>query len=363
MSIITLNSVRVDAHSFRVTLNLLQNSECCPDDVRDVVRTLEVRLKWNRHLLSPADAETLYSEVDNGLVGRALAEWSVDTSRMRDWCFPEWRPDYTDWWDGSTRRCDCALCGHKDNRYEFPLVNSANGREIWTGSTCIVKYGVVVDGDGCAESALKRLREAMGRSKRAQSRHEWREAYPDHAEDMATIERALPIANRKYVPWRLWSAKEDGVVILPPNYDSQRRVFGKWARAAVKYYTKHGFLTAKRTEDLYMIVDGKPVPGAMVERARSIVALWERAIANDPEEQRKKKAKEFWTAFIRDNPRMNDYQRSRVDYWARRGYAPEDLYSRNKALMEEIRSANAAKKTRKTTKTATAKKLAKLPWS
>lgn len=362
----TINSVRVDAHSFRVTLNILQHSDCCPDDLAEVIGRLQNEHGWNRHLLSDDDAEVIYSDVDNNLVEKALREWDVQTARMRDWGFPTWQGFEPAWWDGHSHSTDCRLCGHKDNRYEFPLVNGVNGKEIWTGSTCIVKYGVTVDGDGVAESALKRLRECMGVSKKAQTRHEWQEAHPEHEADMEAIEKALPIANRRYISWDIQRAvDEDGNRILPQNFDSQRHAFGKWARAASKYYRKNGYLTAQRTEDMYTMIGEEWKPGRMMERATSIVALYDRATANDPREMKRRAARNFWSQFKTENPVMNDYQRSRVEYWESRGYMLDDLYSRNRDLVDEIRKANSASGRRQSAKRAdsTSKKIAKLPWS
>lgn len=362
----TINSVKVDAHSFRVTLNILQHSECCPDDLADVIARLE-KGGWNRHNLPADDAEVIYSDVDNDLVVEALKEWDVETARMRDWGYPMWQGFAPDWWDGHSHSTDCRLCGHRDNRYEFPLVNRKNGREIWTGSTCIVKYGVTVDGDGVAETALKKLRECMGVSKKAQTRDEWQAAHPNHADDMATIEKALPIANRKYLPWEIRRAvDEDGNRILPANFESQRNALGKWGRAATKYYRKNGYLTQQRTDDLYHDAgDNQFVEGQMLARARSIVALWDKATEHDPREMKKRAARNFWSQFKAENPVMNDYQRGRVEYWEGRGYMLDDLYSRNRELVEEIRKANSAtgQTAARANDRANAKKRAKLPWS
>ena len=38
----------------------------------------------------------------------------------------------------------CELCGKPENVYQFRIVNSVTGQQIWTGSTCILKFGVKV---------------------------------------------------------------------------------------------------------------------------------------------------------------------------------------------------------------------------
>ena len=202
---------------------------------------------------------------------------------------------------------------------------------------------MTVDGDGCAETALAKLRGCMGQSKKAQARHEWEKAHPDHAEAMATIEAALPITNRKYIPWGVRGAvDESGTRILPMNFESQRKALGKWARAASKYYSKNGHLTPQRTRELWTErPDGTWGDGEMLVRARSIVADWERATANDPREVRAQASRAFWGRFIADHPHMNRYQRSRVDYWMRRGYLLDDLYESNRSLVTEIEQQHA----------------------
>ena len=175
----TINNVAADAHGFRVTLNIISQSTNCPPDLKAVVETLRDDHNWNRHKLSKVEMESIYAHLDSEVCGHALGEWNVESHRMRDWGFPFWRSDHTEWWDGEHRAVDCQLCGHRDNRYEFPLVNLKTGEEIWTGSTCIVKYGVTVDGDACAETALKKLNSMKKKSKTAQTKDAWEKAYPD----------------------------------------------------------------------------------------------------------------------------------------------------------------------------------------
>lgn len=336
----TINSVKSDAHSFRVTLTLLRKSTVCPIEVGDLIDTL-VENNWNRKTLNKLQWEILYTHLDNDLCAAALSEWDVETHRMRDWGFPFWRSDYKEWWDGQTRKVDCRLCGHRDNRYEFPLVNVKNNEEIWTGSTCIVKYGVTVDGEACAEEALGKLRAIMGKSKKAQTRHEWRAAHPDSDAVIAKIEEALPVCNAQYITWRIKKAcDDDGTQILPWNFDSQRRLLGKWARATVKYYKKNGYLTPQRTDDIYVSTGKKSVPnGAMARTAAEIRESYDRA----KECSGGKHIREFWENFIAEHPHMTTDQKDRILIFKERNQAEWALYRSGTALVEKIRTQHAEK--------------------
>lgn len=372
--IATLNNVDSDAHAFRVTMNLTGHSQCCPDDLKEVITKLIEEYEWDRRKLTPIELEVIYANMDAQLAADVLEEWDVESLRMRDWGFPWWREDHHEWWDGHSRSVDCRLCGHRDNRYEFPLVNRVNGAEIWTGSTCIVKFGVTVDGDGCAETAIAALRAQMGLSKKAQKRAEWVAEHPDAEEMIALVEEALPIANRRWIPWQVRQAVDDyGHRILPNNFESQRRLFGKWARATVKYFHKNGMLTPKRTHELWEMTSEVTEADGSVSRtwaagdnarvAKWIVAKWEAATQHDP----RAKAERYWADFARKNPVMTDFQREQVASFGRCGYRPDDLRPWNVRVVREIQAANGGAKPVATAETKAAEeekkaKLAKLPW-
>ena len=330
---VTINGVKADAHAWRVTLNILRHSTNCPLDLEVIVDRLAGELNWNRHGLTTIELESLYAHLDSDLVSAAVAEWNVETHRMRDWTFAYSRRDWREWWDGETLKVDCRLCGHRDNRFEFPLVNDSNGNEIWTGSTCIVKYGVTVDGDACAETALAKLRDLMGKSKKAQTRHQWREQFDGLHE--AAIERIRDAAalDRRYMRWDVRRS-------LPADWRSRMKEFGKWGRAAVKYYDKNGYLSPQRTSELWE-VDGNSISdGEMLLKAAALVEQYVYARDNSDGS----KAKIYWTKFISDHPNMNDYQRGRIQMLSDRGYTREALRSWNLEIVREIEEQHAAPK-------------------
>lgn len=55
-----------------------------------------------------------------------------------DWVFTEKAQDR-----GSARVC-CGLCGHRNLRYVFQVRNQRTGLQMWVGSSCIQKFGLVV---------------------------------------------------------------------------------------------------------------------------------------------------------------------------------------------------------------------------
>lgn len=308
-----------DAHTRRVTLNLLQHAACCPEDVRITVERLEAA-DWKWNTLSDVELETLFARVDKPLVDKAVAEFKVDLNGIIDhyWRRHEDRKNA----DGVAW---CRLCGQPHVRWEFPLRNVAQepgGRDVWTGSTCIEVYGLRVDGAATAEAALQALRGAITQAKDRVTAHEWQLEHPDAPAEIATLVEATTYLNVYY--WRLPEAQR---ARLPRNWGHQPgdKGFISEVRAVAKYHRGHGFLTPKRTDDVYR-------PGGLLERAKAIVARW--TASKDGTEL--PPADDEWTRFIAANPGMNDYQRGRVRYFQQQGYSRSQLYEHNRRLIEEI---------------------------
>jgi hypothetical protein len=101
-----------DAHTRRVTLNLIRASTVCPDDIVAIVDAL-AESGWDWTKLTRADAEAIYGLVDDKLVELAKAEFAADTTTVVD--LGRHRrdaPQFIDE-DGDTF---CPLCGHKHLR-------------------------------------------------------------------------------------------------------------------------------------------------------------------------------------------------------------------------------------------------------
>lgn len=301
--------IEAGAHAFRVTLHLVSESSDCNPALRKTVARW-ANNDWKRSALTTIDHEVIYTYCDDATVTRAAAEWDVDTSRMRDWGFP---PAYAEWHTGA-RTTDCKLCGHKNNRFEFPLVNSVTGKEIWTGSTCIVKYGVTVDGDGCAETALATLRSKIAASKRRQSKAVWIDQNPEAPAMIKVLTAAKPFASRKYLPWGIRDARDDsGAQIWTRDLEVRRKRVGKWIRAVTKYYEKHGMLTPQRTASL----------DATTTLVADMLVAYKQAEARTP----RALAEAEWTAFgAKYDKIMTPIERSMILRFGKQGYSRDRLY-------------------------------------
>ena len=215
-------------HDRRVTLNLLRLSSMCPAELRWSLDKL-ASLGWDFDALDRLDYERIFGHVTEPLAKSAAAEFEADPSSIID-----------------HRSCDaeCKLCGQRHIRFEFLLRNKAGGRDVWTGSDCIIQYGLAVDGGGTAEEALKRLQLAIRNAISKAYRDDWQAAHPDHAERMAECERLVQIASA-YLPRKLYAH-------LQSYYSRHAITAAKKIKAAVKYYRRCGCLTEKRTENVWL---------------------------------------------------------------------------------------------------------------
>tara|TARA_Y100000034_G_scaffold110577_1_gene142838 strand:+ start:2047 stop:3024 length:978 start_codon:yes stop_codon:yes gene_type:complete len=296
-------TVKAGAHVRRVTLQLLRHAVCCPDDLREIIERLAAA-DWDMAALSRAEAEAIFGEVGDDLAQTAKCEYAVDTSTIID-----------------HRASDayCKLCGHKHTRWEFLLRNTREaegGKDHWTGSTCIVQYGLNVDGEGTAEAALEALNKAINSAKKKANRDDWRAEHPDHEDEMARLQKGLDRADKR-VPWGMFRK-------LRPKYQQRVKAFGTPARAALKYYRANGFLTNHRTAQVYV--------GGLLEQADGLVQEWDEA----EDGTAAGRARKVWDRFKAEYPRMNEYQARQVRWWKERGWTPADLFGRNLDLLNEI---------------------------
>ena len=253
-------TIEAGAHARRVTLNLAARSDGTPPEIKPIVSRLAMA-DWDYATLSKTDHETLYAALDNDTTATILLEWEVDTDTIRDWGHPFAQDgSFEPWYTGGDREVDCELCGHQHNRWEFLASNRVNGRTCWMGSTCVEKYKFVVDGEATAEASLGRLRGAVNRAKRAQTRAEWRAAHPTADDVIATITGSVQPALRRmsYRQGRLHNIHVKGWV-------REMRGFVSRVKAATAYYQKHGYLTDKRTAEVY---------GPLLAMAGRIVKTW-----------------------------------------------------------------------------------------
>lgn len=250
-----------NAHVRRVTLNLIRLSACCPEALRGPLDILANRVGWDLDKLDRKHVEMIYAYVDDTLAENAKAEFSANTKTIIDH-----RMD----------TAECKLCGHKHIRWEFQLENTAGGTDVWTGSTCIVEYGINVDGSATAEEALARLNEAINKAKRKAAMEDWQAAYPNHKADMARVFAA----STALFPHPMYGIHYS---LVEPHFRARWKRMQQWGKAAVRYYDREGFLTEKRTRQVFGKVDG------VLALHRQLMTEWDRA------ETEVIKRRKFWT--------------------------------------------------------------------
>lgn len=314
-----------DAHTRRVTLNLIRASTRCPDDLVSIVDALAAS-GWDWTTLTQADAEAVYGLVNDDLVEAAKAEFSADTTTVVD--MDRHRADNPQFVDAEGDTF-CPLCGHKHIRWGFTLQNTVKaeqgtelGRDLLTGSSCVVQYGLRVDGSMTAEAALEALNAAIARLMRKADREDWQAAHPDHERDIAVIDRAESYIGKSW--HRLVPGAARAALPYPWGMyrNPQHKAFAKWARATVKYHAAHAYLTPERTAQLY--------GSGGLEQARSIVAEVQNALDTSPTYR-------YWRDWLAKHPGITAEERRRVNEdiiaW---GHAREALYPRNRALVETV---------------------------
>jgi len=334
------NIRKADAHARRVTLNLAQHSQACPEHVCEIVSRLE-HSKWDWKSLPKNDLEQIYASLDAETTTEILGEWNVDSRSIRDWGHPYDKNGMMySWWRDigkGERETDCKLCGHKHNRFEFLATNSENGSEMWMGSTCITKYQFTVDGEAVAESALDLLRAQMNKSKRKQTAAEWKEAHPTADLQIAELTFAMRQARRQ----PRWGTRPDGKSYWAWN--EVRKDFLKPARAITKYYDKHGYLTPQRTSSF---MDG----GAVMRQARYIVSVWKgiddarNALSLPvtskpaPAPAKANDVATFWKAFLEEyGDKMTRYETKIVTRKIKWGDSWDDLRDWERKILEAVK--------------------------
>lgn len=312
-----------DAHTRRVTLNLIRASTVCPDDLVFIVDALADN-GWDWSKLSAADAEAIYGLVNNDVVEKAKAEFAADTATVVD--LDRHKADAPDFIDADNDT-HCPLCGHKHIRWGFTLRNTVKaetraetGEDLLTGSTCVIQYGLRVDAETTAEAALAALNAAIARLTRKAEREDWQREHPDHVAELAIVAlaesytgkehtRKIPAVARARLPypWGVWR-------------NEKHKSFGTWARATVKYHTAHGFLTADRTEQLY--------GSGGLETARAIVAQVAAGLETSS-------GYVYWRDWLARHPGLLPEERLLVEGLRDGGYERAVLYSYKRSMVEQ----------------------------
>ena len=317
------NFKSANAHTRRVTLNLMRRASSCPDDVAVVADKLAAN-GWDWNVLTTAEAEALFTFCTAEAAEAALAEFNVDTKTIHDLARDRETADgdYVDD-DGDTH---CPLCGHKHIRWGFVVRNPTSGEDFRCGSTCVEVYGLRVDGEAVAEAALKKLRAAITGLKRKATREDWQLEHPDHVAEMAIVAEALGLVSSGFRSRAYGLNRRLNAIARCSYWDRHWNPFRAAAKATIKYYDKHGFITATRTDDFYRL------PG-ILGNARIVLDQMRQGLDGG--------FAKAWSEFFALHPVMNDYQRRHLQRACQSDSDPNDLKTWVKVLHAEVVEANA----------------------
>lgn len=262
-----------DAHKRRVTLNILRLAACCPEPLREVLERLH-RYGYDLMALPRQDRETIYGYVDDDLANKAKDEFAADLQTIIDHRGDE---------------AECKLCGQQHIRFEFLLRNKKGGKDHWTGSVCIVTYGLNIDGYGTGEAALAALRGAIAAAIRKCEMEDWQAKYPAHAIVMGRLEgfangvwregaRSYYGAHRDYLRTKyLPDGRRESD--LPFGWVKECKKAASKAKAILKFYRANGFLTNVRTPQVFG-PDGLLLLGESHERKIATLVERDKAVEN-----------------------------------------------------------------------------------
>lgn len=246
------------SHVKRVTLNLIRHAASCPKKLRPVLEKLAAK-DWDLAKLEQAEVETIYARVDDAVAEKARNEFEADLQTVIDHNMDA----------GPSAGAYCKLCGHEDIRFEFLLRNNRGGKEVWTGSRCIIEYGINVLGEETAEAALAALKAVISEKKREYDRHIWREEHPDHPARIHLLRECVLEELSPYVDVEVWRK-------LPAGWIDSVREAQKQAEATIRYYEKHGYLLKNRTAMLYgknsLIAEAKRLRGELAAASKAAKA-------------------------------------------------------------------------------------------
>jgi hypothetical protein len=299
-------------HQRRVTLNLIRHAKACPPKLRKVLDHLD-EVYWDLTALDQKEIEVIYGTDLVALGDKAKSEFSADLETIRD-LLRDPNPENPEGW--------CLLCGHHHIRWEFDLINHAGGRSTKTGSTCIVTYGLNVDGYGTEEAALEALKAAINAAKRRAMREDWQAAHPTHAQDIEKLEQLSTwmVLNYQLSPFQLYQHTH-------ADWKRRNEIFRRQSRSIVKYYLTHGFLSPRRTARMYggeaitsILQTGADMQAELHAARMKIVGIGD-----------------YWDQLMaRHGGTMSADEISLVQTLKRYGRDPENLYPTDRARVDAI---------------------------
>ena len=232
----------------RSTVVLAQHSAALQDvidnDLSRVLKRVE-SVNYDFSQLEDGDLETLYGYFDDKFMNQVKSEFVFI-------------PHHGAIRDNHDRVAICCLCGKGDSkdtddnedhiRFEFLLTNTVGGTDVWCGSTCIINYGLKVQGAKTGEEAKRLLEKSLREHKRVWMIEEWQSQNGDHAQ--------IPNQYQEFrrVPYTL---RMHGVLydnfgeLQLAGFDmeaARNAAEDTWKefRSASRFYQRNGFLTDKK---------------------------------------------------------------------------------------------------------------------
>jgi len=217
--------------------------------------------------ISTRDREYFFAYFDEKLESEIISEF-------------RWTPTLGSIRNLGAREGYCSLCGKGDSlierenrdklRYIFRLDNTAGGKELWVGSSCILHHGLHVDGARTAEEAERLLKKSFNAHKKQWEIEMWRASTPGHEEipELWNTFRWLRIYN---VPWEnfgldRYQALREWRRLMGALRDGSRNHF----KGAVRQYMNRGALTPGKEQawrDAKQFVNGY---NALTELAQGV---------------------------------------------------------------------------------------------
>jgi hypothetical protein len=221
--------MKFSGHDKRVTLNLALHSVAARG-VLGLIEALQLAKEadWELDRLPQAAVEVIYSTFDDAFEKVVLSEFEADPNYLIDL--------------GPLCPGVCPLCGHRDIRWVFRVMNTQGGESCECGSECIVTWGICVKGAETAEAAKAVLAAQIRKAIRKLLIAEWHTETGFDPEWFKVIQDSLDrIRASTEVPYRLRSSA----------YYKRRDT-----RMLERFYNRTGWLnTETRWNDLARIVN------------------------------------------------------------------------------------------------------------
>lgn len=232
----------------RSTVVLAQSSAALQDILdKDLSRTLRRvrRVNYDFAQLNDRDLEIIYGYFDDKFMRKVKREFAFIPRRgaIRD---------------NQGTVAICNLCGKGDSkdtddnedhiRYEFCLTNLKGGKDVWCGSTCIINYGLKVQGAKTSKQAKRLLEKSLREHKRQWEIEEWQAEHGDHEKIPEQYQsfRRMPYTLRMHgVLYDSFGELQLAGFDVDATRISTESTWKEF-RSSSRFYQRHGFLTDKK---------------------------------------------------------------------------------------------------------------------